>query len=638
MSETVRCIIYARVSTDAQSKEDKLSIPDQVDKCVAHARVRDWSVIEVVRESHTGADLDERPQMTRIRRMVAAREADVLLVWHPDRLSRDPDHRAVLRYEFKKTKARWDAVTGHVSDGTIISNAMDYISGVGSAQELERLLSRTRPAREAKVKGDPERNIAPRPLGNQRPDYGLAWGPERKPDGRLDKLRFVEDPERADVVRWMFSAYDEGMSLRKIQAALKARGVRSPRGAHIWDVSAIRNMLQNRHYLGEGWTHTTRIDRDETGRKVQRKLPREDWVLLPEGTYPQVVESALFGRVQDRIVSNRRECPPGNRNPEVAMLRRGIGVCGNCGHALAVQWSAKGVPMYRCDVSNRDRFDCPWTAMRCGLMDDQVWHLVVNLLQTPEMLEARLFGQPQPDPTASAFPLVQESLQDLEGQRDRIRRRLRATDDDALAADYESDLKVILAAIRAAEARRLGLLAEREAWQAAQERRESILDYAAQLRTEIDGLDWHGRRNVLLRLGATVRLYPKETTGGRWDLTTRWRPSGVVAPLLDEHTGIGMATINRNGQPVTGVVLIGPDLLPHVDAEDVASMIQGLEQEREEERDELAWERWSKEQEMVNVLNSPKRTTLRPPPRGSLSPTAAGSSSPTCTTPCAPTY
>jgi len=139
MSETVRCIIYARVSTDAQSKEDKLSIPDQVDKCVAHARVRDWSVIEVVRESHTGADLDERPEMTRIRRMVAARGADVLLVWHPDRLSRDPDHRAVLRYEFKKTKARWDAVTGHVSDGTIISNAMDYISGVGSAQELERL-------------------------------------------------------------------------------------------------------------------------------------------------------------------------------------------------------------------------------------------------------------------------------------------------------------------------------------------------------------------------------------------------------------------------------------------------------------------------------------------------------------------
>ena len=105
-------------------------------------------------------------------------------------------------------------------------------------------------------------------------------------------------------------------------------------------------------------------------------------------------------------------------------------------------------------------------------------------------------------------------------ERDRVLRRLRATEDDDVAAAYEADLKVAQAAVRAAEARRASLLAEREAWRVAQARRQKVLDEAADLAQEIDELDFAGQRSVLQRLGAEVQLYREEDADPRWTITT----------------------------------------------------------------------------------------------------------------------
>lgn len=596
-----RAVIYVRVSTDAQAKDDRLSIPEQIDRCLAHAADQGWAVVEVVRESHTGADLDERPEMGRVRAMVARREANVVLVWHPDRLSRDPDHRAVLRYDFKKVGARWAAVTGFVSDGSLLGNTMDYVSGVGSAQELERLVNRTRPARERKVKGDPERGIAPRPLGNQRPDFGLRWDDERKPDGRLEKRRFVESTD-AEVVRWMFREYDGGLSLRRLGKRLRERGIATPRGNLIWDPATIRAVLSNPHYVGQGWTRTTMVVQQPNGRKACVRRPREEWVLLPAGTYPRVVDEAVFARVQDRLMRNKTECPPGNHRPEVGLLRRGIGVCGYCGHRLRFKHGKRPLRAYTCNERNRDRFGCPGAAMNADKLDAQVWFLVTHLLRTPEAMKAKLIGEPQPDPTLGLLPAAEANLRQLEQARDRTQRRLRATDDDDLAAAYEGELKAILAELKAAENARSQLLTDREGWRAGLERRQGVLDFAARLGADLDGLDWHGRRNLLLRLGATVRLYPEDGTGDRWDLTTRWRPADAPAVLLDEGTGVGRVLTERNGAPVTAVVRILPESLPYVGNEELAALVAGIEDDREQARAIAAWERGH---DSVNVLRGP---------------------------------
>jgi site-specific DNA recombinase len=488
MESITRCIINVRVSTDAQAKADRLSIPEQIDKCREYAAEKGWHVVALFKETFTGANLDERPEMTRVRAMTQAKAADVVLVAHTDRFSRDPIHRLSLRDEWKKVGVSRAAVKGYLSDDTRLGDAMKFMEGTHSAIELDDMVRRMGPARERKVKGDSEKGIKPRPLGNGHVDYGLQWGPERKRDGRLEKFRYVEAPETAAVVRSIFHDYDTGLSLQAISKKLQDQGIPTPTGNSSWDPVQIRNILANPHYRGEGWVHTTQVVRLPDGRKVSRPRPKEDWVLLLEGTYPKLVDDALFARVQDRLKQNRNQCPPGNRNPETGLLRR-IAACGYCGCQLQVHTSKKEGITYRGSQNNRDRHGCSGYSIRADKLDEQIWSLVTCLLERPDILEAELLGPRQEDPTAAALPPVRAHLEKLSNERDRIHRRLRATDEEVLIQEYETELIALAEEIKQQESKLRRLYADRDDWKMAQEQRTGMLDYAAEIRGNLAALD-----------------------------------------------------------------------------------------------------------------------------------------------------
>ena len=81
-----RAAIYCRVSSAQQ--EDNSSLRTQEERCRAYAAERDWPVIAVYRDVHSGSELFERPQLTVLREAMRRREFDVLLVYALDRLSR----------------------------------------------------------------------------------------------------------------------------------------------------------------------------------------------------------------------------------------------------------------------------------------------------------------------------------------------------------------------------------------------------------------------------------------------------------------------------------------------------------------------------------------------------------------------
>ena len=157
--------------------------------------------------------------------------------------------------------------------------------------------------------------------------------------------------------------------------------------------------------------------------------------------------------------------------------------------------------------------------------------------------------------------------------------------------------------------RTFGVGAGREAWRAGQERRQGVLDFAARLGADLDGLDWTGRRNLLPRLGATARLHPEDGTGNRWDLTTRWCPAGAPTVLLDEGTGVGRVRTERDGAPVTAVVGIAPGSFPYVGDEELAAIVAGIDDDRAQARAVAAWERGAPRSTRCVVLG--RRHTLR---------------------------
>src|SRR4051794_21531974 len=101
---TQRCAIYCRVSTDGQEK-DGSSLETQEAACIAYANKQGWEIVQTIRETGSGATLDGRPKLSQLRALIRAGAVDVILVYALDRLSRDSDHRGVIRYELGQAGA-----------------------------------------------------------------------------------------------------------------------------------------------------------------------------------------------------------------------------------------------------------------------------------------------------------------------------------------------------------------------------------------------------------------------------------------------------------------------------------------------------------------------------------------------------
>lgn len=97
------------------------------------------------------------------------------------------------------------------------------------------------------------------------------------------------------VVRYIYSSYMNGMTIREIAESLTAAGVPTVKGNPVWSYATVRNMLQNEKYCGDVlmqksytvdcFSHKTVKNR---GQKPQYRLtnnhpaiiPREDWMAV----------------------------------------------------------------------------------------------------------------------------------------------------------------------------------------------------------------------------------------------------------------------------------------------------------------------------------------------------------------------
>src|SRR5215831_17348669 len=113
---TPRCVIYSRVSTDAQEKEGT-SLGSQERACLAYAEQHGWTVVLCIRDTASGASLD-RPGLNRLRDRVRGGQADVVLAYALDRLSRKQTHVAILAAEAEEYSVRPAFVTEMFEDSS----------------------------------------------------------------------------------------------------------------------------------------------------------------------------------------------------------------------------------------------------------------------------------------------------------------------------------------------------------------------------------------------------------------------------------------------------------------------------------------------------------------------------------------
>ncbi len=198
----LRYCLYARKSSEAEEKQ-ALSIDSQIKEMLNLAQREGLNIVDMYRESHSAKDCGQRPVFNQLITDIRSGKFDGILVWHPDRLSRNAgDLGAIVDLLDQKKLIEIRTFSQRFTNNP---NEKFLLMILGS---------------QAKLENDNKSINVKRGL-RTRVESGL-W-PSVAPTGYLNhpdrtmKCHVIPDPTRSHVIRLMFekAAYEK-FSIRKL--------------------------------------------------------------------------------------------------------------------------------------------------------------------------------------------------------------------------------------------------------------------------------------------------------------------------------------------------------------------------------------------------------------------------------------
>lgn len=236
-TDQLKYVLYARKSSESDEKQ-ALSIEAQTNEMLAIAERENINVVDIRRESHSAKDSGNRPVFNELLTDIRSGRFNGILVWHPDRLSRNAGDLGSLV---------------DLMDQKKLIEIRTYGQGFTNTPSEKFLLMIL--CSQAKLENDNKSVNVKRGL-RMRCEMGL-W-PAPAPTGylnekRIDRKGYVMiDPQRGPIIKQMFEkmAY-EGWSGRKIFHWLKfdLNFKSSTSGKHL-SLGNIYRLLQTPFYYG----------------------------------------------------------------------------------------------------------------------------------------------------------------------------------------------------------------------------------------------------------------------------------------------------------------------------------------------------------------------------------------------------
>lgn len=294
----VRYCLYARKSSEAEEKQ-ALSIDSQIGEMLALAQRDGLNVADMYRESHSAKDAGQRPVFNQLLADIRSGKFNGVLVWHPDRLSRNAgDLGAIVDLLDQKKLVEIRTYSQRFTNNP---NEKFLLMILGSQAKLENDNKSINVKRGLKTKCE------------------MGFWPSVAPTGYLNSKNkdqkgvvFV-DPERAPVIKEMFTKVaNEGWSGRKLFRWLRETKFVTKNGKPL-TLSNIYVILNNHFY------HGTFEYPKGSGRWFQ-------------GKHTPLISKDLFDDVQKQLHLQVRSQ---DRNKEFAFTR--LITCGACGSGVTAQ-------------------------------------------------------------------------------------------------------------------------------------------------------------------------------------------------------------------------------------------------------------------------------------------------------------
>lgn len=352
----VRAGIYARISSDREG--DGLGVARQLADCEQLAEQKGWLVVDQYVDDDVSAYSGRaRPEYARMLDDLRDREIDGVLVYHLDRLHRQPKE---LEEFFEVCKS------AGVGDLATVTGRIDLADPDGQFQA--RILG----AVAKKESDDKSRRI--RRKHEELAERGKLSGGGSRPFGYDEDRRTVREAEAVEV-RDCVRRFLAGESIRAICSGLNARGVTAASGGE-WSPQTLRRMLSSGRIAGQ---------REHKGEVVATA----EWAAI----ITPAESAAIRARLAD---PERRTNKSARRYLLVRLLR-----CGLCSERLVARPRSGGQRRYAC-AKGPGLSGCGRTYIAADPVEAFVVEAVLYRLDSPEFAAA-LSGKRQAQPDAERF-------------------------------------------------------------------------------------------------------------------------------------------------------------------------------------------------------------------------------------------
>jgi len=494
--------IYTRVSSD-QQKENK-TIDSQVDELLQFAQRQGYVVPEeyIFRdEGYSGAIL-VRPGLEKVRDLSAEGQIQAVLIYSPDRLSRNYAYQVVLIDEFASCNTEVLFINSPKADTPEEALLLQF-QGMISEYERAIIKERTRRGKRFKAKSGVVSVLCGAP-------YGYKYVKKTEEAAAYYE---INEPE-ADVVREMFRMYTEDFcGIGGIAKKFTAEKISTRKNTGKWERSVIWAMLRNPAYCGKAcYGKTEHAERQRITKPLRakggyvtqngccREKPREEWIEIP---VPAIVSQETFDLAQERLKKNKLHS---QRNTKVETLLQGMMVCSECGYSLYRTYTEtsakKRIYYYRCFGSDPYRFEgvrkCNCKPVRQDYLDGVVWRQIQELLEDPALIQREV--EKRVEQTRNASPVLKQK-EAIVKQRNKLSQSM----DKLLDAYQEGLITIAQLRIRMPELQRRLNATEKElenlkTHELALDQRLQLLDvqsFTSQLGQNVNHLDIKEKKKIL---------------------------------------------------------------------------------------------------------------------------------------------
>ena len=351
----MKVAIYCRLSEEDRNKksenDDSESIQNQKNMLIQYAVDRDWQIYDIYNDDdYAGADRN-RPQFRRLLEDAEQRKFDIILCKTQNRFTRELE--LVEKYIhglFIEWKIRFVS---------IVDNADTDIEGNKKSRQINGLVNEW-------FIEDLSKNIKS-VLTNKRQNgkyigSTALYGYKKDPD---EKGHLIIDEEAANVVREVFTLYNQGHGKTAIARLLNNKGIPNPtqykvtkgimyktpsnKIGTLWKYFSISDILVNPMYIGH--MVQGRYESISYKTKQNKPIPKEDWIIV-ENTHEPIIDIDLWNSVQRKVNNNFKPFT----NGKIGLFAKKV-KCMNCNYIMKSS-RTRGERYLRCSTRHIAKDTC----------------------------------------------------------------------------------------------------------------------------------------------------------------------------------------------------------------------------------------------------------------------------------------